>query len=260
MVITETAINGWMSQAFWPFLRLTGVFLTSPFFGNTMIPPAVRVGLCAIITAGLAAWLPPLPPMPSTMGGIFLLGGVQILCGAVLGLLSQMVVAAVAGAGEMAGFALGTSFATLTLITTDSSPPVLYDIFYWAGLLVYIAVGGPIWLMSGVAQSFTALPSGVLPGWGLHQVFAFAGQMLEISVILALPALAASLALNAAVGLANTLAPQLNIFSIGFPLLLLGGLWIVSMTLTDITPALRHLMLSAASLTSELIHQSRSHG
>lgn len=55
-----------------------------------------------------------------------------------------------------------------------------------------------------------------------------------------LPAIAALLVVNIAFGVMTRAAPQLNIFSIGFPLTLVLGLGIFWVGLADILPITRH--------------------
>jgi flagellar biosynthetic protein FliR len=65
--------------------------------------------------------------------------------------------------------------------------------------------------------------------------------LFSTAVALALPVLAVSLAVNFTVGLATVFAPSLNLLSIGFPLLILTGLWVMLASLPAIGPAAQHL-------------------
>jgi flagellar biosynthetic protein FliR len=77
---------------------------------------------------------------------------------------------------------------------------------------------------------------------------------LRDAVLLALPALAAGLVVNIVTGIANALASQLNIFSIGFPLLFLGGIWIVASSLFFIEPVAVELIRQGTAMLAALMH------
>jgi flagellar biosynthetic protein FliR len=124
----------------------------------------------------------------------------------------------------------------------------------WAGLLAYMAAGGPVWLFAVLAHSFDhgiGLPS--LMDWA---AFSDSGGLLFAgAVTLALPVMAVSLCVNLIVGLTTVFAPSMNLLSIGFPLLILAGLWV----LAGETPYMGHeaaaLMLAAErDITSLLRH------
>lgn len=253
MLLTTHEVMGWLGDFFWPFMRLTGLLLISPFFGNAVIPSLVRVGLSALLAIGLAAWMPHWAPLPDSVPAVILAGSLQIFVGFLVGIGAQMIVTAVAGAGEMAGFTVGTSFATLSLLSTDGAPPVLYDAFYWVGLLVYIGIGGPFWIMEAIHRSFVTLPSGIPTQIGLMNIVDLGGTLLKVAVILALPIMAAGLAMNAVTGLANILAQQLNIFSVGFPLLFLGGIWVLTISVFRVAPAVESMMQTTLHAVGVLV-------
>ena len=56
------------------------------------------------------------------------------------------------------------------------------------------------------------------------------------AVLIAMPAVASLLVVNLAFGVMTRAAPQLNIFSLGFPLTLLFGLLIIWVALYGFTP------------------------
>lgn len=254
MLITQHAVFAYLGDAFWPLMRMTGVFLTAPIFGNSAVPVPFRVLLATLISACLAAWGGPWPPLPPTTAGVFFSGAVGIAFGASIGLVGRIVVAAVASAGELASLALGVSFATASGLSSETTAPILYDVLEWAGLLVYLGIGGPFVVMQAISHSFHTIPAGIPAAVSLRDLAVYGGVIIRASLILALPAIAASLAMNAVIGLANALAPQLNIFSIGFPLLFLGGIWILAVSLFFVEPIAARLLHEGATVMAALAH------
>jgi flagellar biosynthetic protein FliR len=218
----------------------------------------------AAFAAALAFWLPDLPPFPDNPIIAVYQGVIQIAFGAALGMVMHVVVASVASLGEVAGLAIGLSFAELQFQETTGATQVLYDIMTWAGLMGYIAVGGPIWLFGAIAHSFQAHPfeagQSVQAGMaGLSisawpSLLAFGGSIMTTAVLLALPVLAVSLCINITVGLMTVFAPQLNLLTIGFPLLILGGLSIFTGSLGYLHGTIEQLLSRAVQTIATMLH------
>lgn len=254
MLLTDHEVIGFLSSFFWPFVRLMGVFLIAPIFGSNLLPVQFRILLAVVLAGCLAVWGGPWPALPSTMVGLVIAGSIGVSFGFMLGLVGQIIVAAVAGAGEVAGFALGINFATLVGIASSGETPVLSQVFQWAGWMVYLGLGGPFFTMEAVAKSFHSVPAGIPSITAMGSLFVFGGTVLQDATLLALPALAAGLAINVVVAIANALASQLNIFSVGFPLLFLGGIWVVASTLFYIEPVAIDLIRQGGTVLTALTH------
>jgi len=252
MVVTEDQILTWLGRFLWPFLRITGLFLTAPFYGSTLIPARVKAILAAALAAALAFWLPDLPAFPGDPLNAIYQGIVQITFGAALGMVMQIVVAAIASLGEVAGLAIGLSFAELQFQETSGATQVLYDIMSWTGLMGFIALGGPIWLFGALAHSFQTGTAGLgFAAW--PSLIAFGSSIITTAVLLALPVLAVSLCINITVGLMTVFAPQLNLLTIGFPLLILGGLTILTGSLGYVQGALERLLRGAVQTIAAML-------
>ncbi len=251
--VDQPAILLWLGHFLWPFLRITGLFLTAPVFGAAMVPNLVKAILAATLAAALALWLPGLPAFPGDPPSAILAGLIQITYGAALGLVMQLVVITVASAGEIAGLSMGLGFAELQFRESNGATPVLYDIMLWAGLLGYMAAGGPLWLFAALAHSF-AHGVATAPFISYAGLAALGGNLIASAIALALPVIAAGLCVNLTVGLTTVFAPQMNLLTIGFPLLILAGLWVLSGSVLYVGPVLAHLMGQATNTLSSLVN------
>jgi len=252
MELTDAQVLGYLGQFAWPFLRLTGLFITAPLYGSTLIPGSVKALLVATYAAALALWLPVLPPFPADPFLAMAAGAVQIAYGALLGMCLQVIVAATAAAGEIAGLAMGLSFAELEFRASPGATPILYDLMFWAGLLGFMAAGGPEWLFMAVAHSFAhGVEVAPLASWGaLAQL---GGTLFATAVQLALPVLGVALCVNLTVGLTTVFAPSMNLLTIGFPLLILVGLWTLTASIGTMAPLLAQLMLTCQGMLTTLL-------
>lgn len=253
MVLSQQQVMLWLGHFLWPFLRITGLFITAPIYGSSMIPSVMKAVLAATFAAALAVWLPNLPAFPGDPLSAIYTGITQIAFGAMLGMVMQIVISAVASTGEIAGLAMGLSFSELQFGETSGITPVLYDIMLWAGLLGFMAAGGPVWLFAAVAHSFqNGVGLGSISSW--TSLAALGDTLISSAVCLAMPVLAVSLCVNLTVGLTTVFAPQMNLLTIGFPLLILAGLWMMAGSVFYTGHVIQHLMTVGMNALANIIH------
>lgn len=255
MVLDAHTTMLWFGRFLWPFLRISGLFLTAPIYGSAFIPNIVKAIFAAALAFSLAMWLPNLPAYPSSPARAIFVGFEQIAYGAILGITMQIVIVAFSSAGEIIGQSIGLSFAELQIKGYSNASSVFSDLMLWAGLLGYMAVGGPIWLFSALFDSF-AHGVNVIPitSWG--SLAGLGGTLFTAAVSLALPVMAATLCVNLTVGLTTVFAPSMNLLSIGFPLLVLAGLWVLIAEIPLFGVFVHHL-ISACTL---VLGDMSSHG
>lgn len=101
--------------------------------------------------------------------------------------------------------------------------------------LLFLFMNGHLVVLEVFVESFTTMPVGggllVNNFWELANGL---GWALSSGLRLVLPAITALLIINIAFGVMTRAAPQLNIFSIGFPLTLVLGMVILWMSMGDI--------------------------
>ncbi|HYW76988.1 MAG TPA: flagellar biosynthetic protein FliR [Gammaproteobacteria bacterium] len=252
MVITQAQILAWLGHFVWPFMRTSGLVLTAPLIGSRYVPARVRVLVAAALALVLAVALPHLPPLPSNPWHLMVYAGGNVVYGATLGFVMWVAVSAITVSGEMIGLSMGLGFARLTAPATGTAMPVLSELMLWAGLMAYLAAGGPQWLIAALYHSFQTNPTGTIAGGGWHAIALDGGRMFTYGLWLALPVVIAGLAVNAVLGVVTALAPALNIFSVGFPLLYLMGMWLLLASSGDIQNVFSHAYGHTITLIEQL--------
>ncbi|GAB0116683.1 flagellar biosynthetic protein FliR [Acidisoma sp. 7E03] len=252
MELTAHQVLTWLGAFLWPFLRLTGLFLTAPLFNSALIPAQVKAAMVLGCAAALAVWLPDLPPFPGAPAPAILQGLIQIAVGATIGLTGQIVISAIAAVGEIAGLSIGLSFAVLQFREAEGQTQALYDLMFWLGLIGFVMLGGPLWLFAAVAHSFQGGTAGLaFTGWA--QLAQFGGVIIASGVTLVAPVLAMALCVNLTVGLMTVFAPQLNLLTIGFPALILAGLATLAASLVAFQGAVQRLSDVAARAVAAML-------
>jgi flagellar biosynthetic protein FliR len=165
--------------------------------------------------------------------GSFLVLGQQLLIGIALGLMTQFLLETFVMAGQVIAMQTSLGFATLVDPMNGQSAPVVGQFYLMLATLVFLAVDGHPLMLRMVVLSFETLPvsdSGLtLPA--IRSLVSFLGVMYQASLVMALSAIIALLLINFAFGVMTRAAPQLNIFSIGFAVSMMSGLFILWLTI-----------------------------
>ncbi|AHG22054.1 flagellar biosynthesis protein FliR [Chania multitudinisentens RB-25] len=230
-------LSGWLSQFFWPLLRVLALIGTAPLFSEKAISKRVKIGLGALIVLLLV------PVLPNSTIPIFSITGLwlaiqQVLIGVALGLTMQFAFAAVRLAGEVIGLQMGLSFATFFDPSGGPNTPILARLLNLLAMLLFLSFDGHLWLISLLADSFHTLPIQAQPlnGNGFLAL-AQAGSLIFINgMMLALPLICLLLTLNLALGLLNRVTPQLSVFVIGFPVTMTIGILTIGLMMPMLAP------------------------
>ncbi|RYM49930.1 flagellar biosynthetic protein FliR [Serratia proteamaculans] len=232
----------WLSQYFWPLLRILALISTAPVFCEKQISKKVKIGLGGLIVILVAPGLP-ISTVPIFSAAGLWLAAQQILIGVALGLTMQFAFAAIRLAGEVIGMQMGLSFATFFDPSGGPNTPVLARLLNLLAMLLFLSFNGHLWLISLLVDSFHTLPIQAEPlnGNGFLALTQ-AGSLIFINgMMLALPLICLLLTLNMALGLLNRMTPQLSVFVIGFPVTMTIGIMTIGMMMPMLAPFCEHL-------------------
>lgn len=232
----------WLSQYFWPLLRILALISTAPVFSEKQISKKVKIGLGGLIVILVAPGLP-ISTVPIFSAAGLWLAAQQILIGVALGLTMQFAFAAIRLAGEVIGMQMGLSFATFFDPSGGPNTPVLARLLNLLAMLLFLSFNGHLWLISLLVDSFHTLPIQAEPlnGNGFLALTQ-AGSLIFINgMMLALPLICLLLTLNMALGLLNRMTPQLSVFVIGFPGTMTIGIMTIGMMMPMLAPFCEHL-------------------
>ncbi len=239
---------------FYPFVRIGAMLSIMPIYGIRAVPAQVKVILTIFITMAVAPSLALPPPVdPFTWQGVlFILQ--QILIGLAMGIVFQVVFQAFVMAGHMIAMGMGLAFASMVDPSTGSSAPIVSQYFTIIVILLFLALNGHLLVIQMVVDSFEYLPVGVefLNRDSIRLIVEFGSYMFSAGVLISLPAITALLLINVSFGVVTRAAPALNIFAVGFPITLLTGLVMLSLTTPLILPHLQELIHRAMEVVMQL--------
>lgn len=234
-----------MLVVLWPMIRISAMLITAPLYSLAVVNLRVRILLGLLLTLTvypLVDW-PFIDPLSAAgLREVF----VQVAIGAIMGLILQVVLAAIAVAGQAMSGTMGLMMASM-VDPNMGNIPVLSQFLVLLGSLIFVMLGGHLLLVMMLVDSFVSLPVGVMPP--LDAIFvavvSWSSMMFMGALLIALPVLALLLLLNVSMGVITRAAPALNIFAVGFPALLLFGLLFVFLTLPAMGVRMESLWLDA---------------
>ena len=133
--------------------------------------------------------------------------------------------------------------------------PVLGQLYIILATLMFFAIDGHLVLIALLTESFFLLPVGPtgLTRLGFGAVLDWSGTLFSGAVNIALPVIISLLVVNLAFGVMAKSAPQLNIFAVGFPVMILFGVFLVFLTLGNLEAHLRHHFDAAFEMTRAVL-------
>ena len=229
---TEAQILAWITPLVWPFLRALALFSALPVLGTRMVPARVRVGLAAFIALAMQPSLPPFAAVALDSPAALPLIAQQFVIGLALGFSVRLVFAAVELAGELIGLQMGLNYAGFFDPLSAASATATSRFFGTTVSWLFIVINGHLLVIMALAHSFTAFPVGPEPFAFLREVQPqrWGAELFTTGLWIALPLITMLMFVNLVLGAISRVAPQINIFSIGFPITLSVGL--VGMLLT----------------------------
>jgi flagellar biosynthesis protein FliR len=247
------ALQTWFGGLLWALGRVGGLCLIAPVLGSGMIPARIRVGLVLVLTLVLAP-LAPAAVDPLSGAGVATMAS-QVLIGAAVGFVLKLVFEAVSFGGELVGQGMSLGFAEVVNPGEGGNTPVLSQFYIVMVTLIFLALNGHLKLIALLADSFHSLPPGPigLDAEGLHAVVLFGGQLFAGAVRVALPAVTALLVVNIGFAAISRAAPSMNLFAVGFPIILCLGSVALWLGLRTLPGAFETLQDSAWSLMRELV-------
>lgn len=254
--VTDAQLEAWLAAFFFPLARIFGLIATAPVFNNAALPMRVKLIAGLAVTFALAPALPPLPQIATASWAGLAVLVQQGLIGIALGFTMRIVFAGVDLAGELIGLQMGLGFAVFYDPQNATQAPIVAELAGLLTLLIFLALNGHLMMLALLAESFTALPIGsaTMPTAAWETLLRWAATIFSIGVLLALPLIGALLVANIALGVLTKVAPQLNLFAVGFPVTLMAGFAMLALSMPYFASTLEHLFEQGYGAVSAVMH------
>ena len=255
ITFAESQLVAWISPILWPFLRVLALFSVAPLFSMRAVPMRAKIGLAFFVALCAQAVLTDQPVV--SINGPQALGAVaqQVAVGLAIGFAIRLVFAAVELAGEVVGLQMGLNFASFFDPTSNAQVSAVARFYGYLAMLLFVVINGHLMLLMAVVKSFDSFPvdGHFLQAVGRMRLHELGASLFASSLWIALPMIAMLLFVNLTLGIISRVAPQMNIYAVGFPVTLTVGMLGITATL----PMLEQPMLTLLQQSMDLFGGGR---
>lgn len=205
-------------------LRIGAFMISSPMFGARWMPLKIRIIMSFILSMSIAGQVEPVDvEIITSLPGIMIMA-TEITIGLAAGLILTIWFAGALLAGEKIASTAGLGFAAQVDPSTGGQTPVVSQILYLFLTVIFLSLDGHLIVIRIMLESYSMLPLGHVPDMGVlvEAGISAAGSMFFVGAIIMLPVAIILLMINVSIGVITRSAPQLNLFSFGFPISMLG--------------------------------------
>ncbi|WP_211827103.1 flagellar biosynthetic protein FliR [Kistimonas asteriae] len=236
MELTTAQITAWLGQFLWPLFRIGALLMVMPLIGSAMVPMRIRLVLALAISFLIAPLLPAMPMVDPLSGDSLLILLQQLLIGFMGGMLLHIYYAIFAMTGQMVSLQMGLGMAMMYDPINGVSIPIIGQVFQILTSLMFLAMNGHLVVINVLVHSFETLPVAPIGAdmLDLNTLTRLMSWATGAALIIALPAITSMLLVNISFGVMNRAAPQLNVFSLGFPMSMMAGVLVLMITVSGI--------------------------
>ncbi len=219
------------------FVRLGAAMMLFPAIGGVAVSPRMRLILAlAVSFVVLPVLTPVLPSQPHEPIELLLLLGGEVLVGLYFGVTMQLLMAALDLAGNFMGFSVGLTNALVSDPVTEQQAQVISGFLNTAAVALMLITNTHHIMLRAVIDSYSLFaPGATLPtGDFASQLVRTIGASFVVGLKLAAPLFIFALVFNAGLGLLNRLVPQMQVFFVGMPMEILGGLSVLTLAVSAI--------------------------
>jgi len=213
--------------------RVAGIFSAIPLFGGKRVPMTIRAAAILAMTLVLYPVVRGhISNLPDDTISLVILIIRETLVGLTLGLLSQVIFAAVSFCGQMIGNQMGLSIASL-LDPDMGQVTVISNMQDLIATLIFLTLGIHHLFIRAIVDSYSVIPVGAwhMSEGLIYTLVAATSALFVLAVKLGAPVMVALLAAGVVLGIMARSFPQMNVFMISFPLNIGIGFLVLGITL-----------------------------
>ncbi len=238
------------------FFRMLAFCTTGPIFNRKNIPMIVKLAAAIYFTITLFWLVAPGEHGSFSKGheGAYLLQLVMnIVVGALIGFIADMILQAIYSAGNLMNNQVGLSASTILDPATGKQSMILEALFGYMATLLFIWLGGVQWMMVALKRSIELFPlytiqMPITKVIDISYLIYVSGNVLLIGVQLIAPVIIVTMAVDIMLGVVNRTAQQMPVFQLSFALKPAIGIAVLLLTLTTFIQAMSNYLNDHAKI------------
>jgi flagellar biosynthetic protein FliR len=244
LIISDEQLMQFIGQYIWPLMRISAFYFAVPVIGARTVPARVRIILSLFTVIILVPVLPPAPVVSLVSVEAFVMIMQEVLIGLALGFCMQVVLHVFVLAGQYIAIKMGLGFAAMNDPSSGVSVTVLSQFYLLLSTLLFLSMNGHLVVLQLMIDSFATFPIG---GAGMNSahfatIVEMGSWLFSAALLIALPLFTSVLIVNMSFGVMSRSAPQMNVFTVGFPITLIFGFILMWFTLANFLPVYFEIM------------------
>ncbi len=237
------------------FVRISGMFITAPFYKSMAILPQVKVFLAIVIATSMTQfyWTQQ-PTFDFHLWSLVLLVFKEFTVGAIIGFAANLVFLGARMAGGLIDFEMGFQAASV-FDPASNNPTLIGELNELITLMIFLIINGHHQLIEVIFASIRAVP---LTTFAISEptyilLIKFTTTIFILAIKIAAPVLIALFSTNLALALLARVAPQTNIFIISFQLKVAVGLLMLFVSVPLLVYVIKWALGSMQEQTMQLL-------
>lgn len=206
------------------WVRILAIVAIIPFLFGKSVPQTIRVAASFILMLFVFTHLYPKTPPVITENHFVLVALYikEILVGVTIGLAASLIFYGFEAAGQMIDNQRGVSIARVLIPQLGEMSSLSGQFLFQLAIVIYLSLGGHLFFFKTLFESYQLIPifefpsiqPGMLPL--LNLFIDVSADIIIMALQLASPVIIAILIADIILGVANRIAPQINVWELGF--------------------------------------------
>lgn len=228
--------------------------MLAPVFGARGVPVAIKLGIAGSFTVIIYPMISATQPtIPVDFLPYVAVVVKEIMVGLVIGYVIYTLTAVLQGAGQLIDFQMGFTMGSAIDPVYGVQSPMMGNFQMILATMLMLATNSHHYLIAALVKSYAYIP---LNPSNIPTNFTFYSHLfanvVALSIQIALPVFGALLVSDLGVGLLSRTVPQLNIFSVVFPVKIIFGFVILFLAVPFFGQSVSHLFNTNMSWVLEL--------
>ncbi|MBO9480811.1 flagellar biosynthetic protein FliR [Salinisphaera sp. G21_0] len=216
------------------FCRISGFVMTCPLT-REWLPLSARLLLALALSVAVMLQLSSAMTTDLSLS-LVLAACSEFITGLLFGAVLLIYFSVFTLAGHLTGLQMALGFAELSDPANGISVTVIARIYQVMAQLLFVLINGHLLFFMVVINSFHALPIGhfLMISDRVPALITMTGWMFGAGLLIALPAIVCLLIVNLTFGFITRSAPQMNLLTLGFPMIVLAGIVLLSLNILQV--------------------------
>jgi flagellar biosynthesis protein FliR len=223
------------AKALLVFARMTAMVAVMPIFGFNTVPTQLKGAISIIFTIIVFPIVTlKAQPISTEVLELLLMFSKEVIVGLIIGFIASILFYSIQMAGHLVGIQMGFGIINVIDPMNDMQISLIGQIYYLTALLVFLSIDGHHFLVRAIVLSYDYIGVGgaVFPAGLMAKVNLIISSVYEIALRISAPMFVTLFITDIVLGIMARVAPQMNVFVVGFPLKIAIGLLVITLVIS----------------------------